>query len=531
MQPLDISPQIDIIPTSLTLFSQHGEQNMAIPSFIFGKTKEEFFKDIFEQNLALTYKDVTVKTDYSSVLPSQCDTSTLFSRNIQLKIPIASAAMDTITEHKIAILLALHGGIGVIHKNLSPKDQAREVDRVKFHLNGIIEKPICVNQDETMENVLKMRRKAEYPFHRFPVIDSEGKLCGILTKDHFDFCQDLRSTVAENMNVNVIHITEGQSRQDAFNRMNEHNKKAIPVINKSGEVTGLYLLSDIKRINNGESSKQTLDKKGRLRVAAAIGTGKSALERAEALSRKHVDCIVIDTAHGDSKDVYDTIKEVRGINPDIDIVAGNISEPQSAQRLAEAKVDGIKIGQGPGSTCTTRIIAGIGAPQLTAIYACHRVAQEYNIPVIADGGIKYSGDITKAIVAGADTVMLGSLFSGTDQTPGKTFTYNGQMYKTYRGMGSLEAMEENPESRKRYRQKEHSKEFIPEGVTGRTPFKGPAEKKITLYIGGLHSGMGYVGAEDIKALKEKGRFHRVTQSGQQESHPSVEISQEAPNYS
>lgn len=504
---------------------------MAIQNYIFGPTKKQFFKTRFKQGIALTFKDVSVKTGLSEILPSECNTTTRFSRNIKLKIPIVSAAMDTVTEHTMAILIATMGGIGVIHKNLTPKDQAREVVRTKYYLNGMIESPICVEAGSTMSKVIAMREKEGYRFHRFPVVDENKRLCGILTKDDFDFCTGQSDKVQDNMSREVIYINKEDGQEIAYKLMQDHKKKAIPVVDSDKRVIGMYLLSDLKRIRSGESSTQTLDEKGRLRVAAAIGTGKPALDRFELLADANVDCIVIDTAHGDSLAVFETIRGVREINPSIDIIAGNISEPSSAQRLINEGVDGIKVGQGPGSICTTRIIAGVGAPQVTAIYSCHVVARESNIPVCGDGGIKYSGDIVKAIAAGADTVMLGSLLAGTKEAPGEIFTSNGQMYKTYRGMGSLEAMMTNTESRNRYRQgNTPSKELIPEGVEGRVPYKGPATKKIQFYVGGLRSGMGYAGTPTIEQLKTESRFHQVTTASETEAHPSIEVTSEAPNY-
>lgn len=491
--------------------------------------KSAFFELMKHDKISLTFDDVSLKTGYSEILPKDISTNSKFSKNISLNIPIISAAMDTVTEYPLAIEMAKLGGIGVIHKNLTPEEQSYHISRVKFYLNGLIDKPKFVYEDQTISSVLKRREEKNYEFRTFPVLNRNGKLTGILTGNDFDFCDDYSKLVKEVMTKNVITLPQGADLDKAYTLMVEEKKKAIPLIDKQQRLIALYTLKDLKRIKNKESDLYNLDENGQLRVAAAIGVGKKALLRLEKLVKENLDVVVIDTAHADSKQVYETIKEIKN-SYNLDVVAGNISEPDSALRLIKAGVDGIKVGQGPGSICTTRVVAGIGAPQLTAIYECSKIADEFNIPVCADGGIKFSGDIAKAIGAGAHSVMIGNMLAGTKESPGEIIFLNGRNWKDYRGMGSLGAMKFEG-SRERYNQISKDK-LVPEGIEGLVPYKGKLKDIMFQYVGGLKSGMGYVGAKNIKEMREKADFRRLTQSGKVESHPhDVYITKESPNYS
>lgn len=492
--------------------------------------KDTFFAEMARLQVALTFDDVRLRTGHSEVMPHEVTLETRFSRNIPLKIPIVSAAMDTVTEHEMAIELAKLGGIGVIHRNFTSEQQASEVSKVKHYLSALIEQPVCVTPDDTIRAVLEMREKRQLSFHTFPVVNAEGLLVGIITHNDFDFCDDANRLVHEVMSKELLTAEKGITVHTAYDKMTEVKKKVLPLVDSSGHLAGMYVFSDVKRIISGSEAVYNIDEKGRLRVAAAVGTGDEALQRLECLVKKEVDVIVIDTAHGDSKLVLETLKEVKK-RFSLDVVVGNISEPESAERLLEAGADGIKIGQGPGSICTTRPIAGVGCPQVTAVYHCSKIARLSGVPVCADGGLKYSGDIPIAIGAGADSVMMGNMLAGSKESPGKLEIFEGRQWKTYRGMGSLSALEERQGSRERYRQR-GSSQFVPEGVEGIVPYCGELKDIIFQYLGGLRSGMGYVGAATIQELKEKANFWRITNAGQRESHPhSIHITREPPNYS
>jgi len=493
-------------------------------------TREEFFARLNAEGVTLTYDDVRLRTGYSEVMPSNVDLSSKFSRRVPLKMPLVSAAMDTVTEYKLAIAMAKLGGLGIIHKNLTAEEQAAQVARVKLHLNGLIEGPITVRPDQTIEEVLNYKEKKDFGFHTFPVVDDENRLVGILTRNDFDFCDNISSRVGEVMTKELITVNEGTNIETAYQRMKCEKKKALPVIDDSGHLLGLYIFSDVQRIITKSSDLYNIDENNQLRVGAAIGVLDEAMERLKHLVRKGVDVVVIDTAHGDSKNVIETLKRIK-IQYDVDVVVGNISEAMSAKSLCEVGADGIKVGQGPGSICTTRVIAGIGCPQITAVYNCAFVADQFEVPVCADGGVKYSGDVPIAIGAGAHSVMMGSVFAGTAETPGEVILYQGRRWKDYRGMGSLGAMQESQGSRDRYLQ-EKGKPLIPEGVEGIVPFKGPLSSVVEQYVGGLRAGMGYVGAADINELRTKTNFLQMTGAGQRESHPhNVTVTKEAPNYS
>lgn len=482
-----------------------------------------------EEGFALTYDDVRLRSGYSQIMPQKIDVSSRFSKNVTLKVPIASAAMDTVTEHKMAIGLAKLGGIGVIHKNLTPEQQAKEVNKVKLHLNGLIEKPICVSENDTIQSITEMMKDKGFDFNSFPVLDENEKLIGIITGNDFEFCDNAELLVKDVMTTEVLTAPERTEIKEAYSMMKTKKKKILPLVDKDSKVLGMYVFSDLKRIVTGSNENYNVDEKGNLRVAAAIGVGSDALDRAKRLIEKNVDVLVIDTAHGDSLPVYETLKELKKLYS-VDIVVGNISTPESAKRLIEAGADGIKVGQGPGSICTTRIIAGIGRPQLSAVYECAKVAEKSGVPIIADGGLKNSGDITIALAAGASSVMMGSMLAGTEESPGKTIFSEGRSWKIYRGMGSLGAMETNKGSRERYNQTDKDK-LVPEGVEGKIPYKGKLATMLFQYVGGLRSGMGYVGVKDISELQEKGDFDRITASGLSESHPhEITIVKDAPNY-
>jgi IMP dehydrogenase len=490
--------------------------------------KDKFFGQMERLRLALTFDDVRLKTAHSTVMPDDIDVSTRFSRNVPLKIPIVSAAMDCVTEHKLAIELAKLGGIGIIHRNLSPEQQSMEVKRVKYHLNGLIEKPICVQEDETIGEILDMKKNKGYGFSTFPVLKGK-KFVGLLTQNDFDFCTDHNKPAKEVMTKDVITTGKDTSLDKAYEIMIKNKKKVLPLVNE-GTVHGMYVFSDLMRIKSGYSTMYNLDDKGQLRVGAAVGVGKDALARIELLMPR-IDVAVIDTAHGDTKKVIKTLHEMKKRYPSLDVVAGNTSEAESAERLIKAGADGIKVGQGPGSICTTRIIAGIGMPQVTAIYNTSKVADKYGIPICGDGGIRYSGDITVAIGAGAHSVMLGSLFAGTSESPGETVFLNGRQWKNYRGMGSMSAMLDSKASRERYSQSGKT-QIIPEGIEGLVPYRGDLKDMVYQFIGGLKRGMGYVGAANIDELRANADFIRLSSAGQVESHPhDVRITKEAPNYS
>lgn len=496
--------------------------------------QKTFFEKMDAAGLALAFGEILIKTGHSSIMPHECSLETYFSRRVPLKIPLVSAAMDTITEHKMAIALALAGGIGVIHRNLEPEQQAGEVARVKFFLNGLIKHPITVNADATVGSVMEMREQKGYNFHSFPVVSGAGLLLGLITRSEFEFCDDMSLAVKHVMTPRCAMIAPlpDTSIESAYRIMSENKKKVLLLVSDTGKLDGMYVFSDLRRIlrRTGETSLHNTDGRGNLRVAAAVGIGDAELERVAALVSKHVDAVVIDTAHADSSAVFSMVRGIKDAWPDIDVVAGNISEPDSARRLVDIGVDGIKVGQGPGSICTTRVIAGIGCPQVTAIYNCAIAIEGSGVPVCADGGIRNSGDISIAIGAGAHSVMMGRLLAGTDEAPGETELYKGAPVKHYRGMGSLGAMEANRAARERYRQAE-ARKLVPEGMEGVVPYQGSVRNLIDQHVGGLRAGMGYVGARTIEELRTKADFHRISAAGAVESHPhDIVITRSAPNY-
>lgn len=494
--------------------------------------KAAFFDNMARLGLALTYDDVRLQTGYSDHPPADVDLKTRFTRRISLNIPIVSAAMDTVTEQEMAIEIAKLGGIGVIHRGLAPETQASQVKRVKFFLNGLIERPITVQSKQTVEEVHRMRAERRWSFHSFPVIDENGRLVGVLTRNDFDFCSDPTLSVAEVMTTELITAPVGTPIDTAYEIMSRERKKVLPLVDEERRLLGMYLYSDVKRIKTGSSVEYNVDAAGRLRTAADIGVGEGALERL-ALMARYLDVVAIATAHGDSRNVIWTVREIKKQYGDrFDVYAGNVSEGNSAKRLLDAGADGIGVGQGPGSICTTRVVAGIGCPQVTAVYNCVTAIAGSDVPVCADGGIRYSGDIPVAIGAGARSVMVGRVLAGTREAPGEVQMHRGVPVKMYRGMGSLSAMEASRASRERYRQGDTpSAKLVPEGIEGVVPFQGDLKDVLHQYLGGLRSGMGYVGAANIEELREKGDFHRITGAGATESHPhDIIVTTEAPNY-
>jgi IMP dehydrogenase len=477
----------------------------------------------------LTFDDVLLIPAYSEVLPREVKLGTRFSRNIALNIPIVSAAMDTVTEAPMAIALAREGGIGVIHKNMSIEKQAAEVRRVKRAENGMITDPVTIHKDQTVGDALDIMK--ENHIGGIPVVDGDNRLVGIVTNRDVRFQTDMSVKIEDAMtSENLVTIRDNQTDRAYVKKvLQEHKVEKLPVLDKDGRIVGLITYKDITKEQTHPNACK--DAMGRLRVAAGIGITADAADRVAALVAEGVDAVVLDSAHGHSKGVLDKLREIKAKWPALDVVVGNIATAEAAKALIEAGADGIKIGIGPGSICTTRIIAGVGVPQLTAIYECAKVAHEANVPAIADGGLRYSGDIVKALAAGGDCVMCGSMFAGTEEAPGETIIYNGRKFKTYRGMGSLDAMAAGSKDRYFQDKEVETKKLVPEGIVGRVPFKGTLEETVYQLIGGLRSGMGYCGAADIPAL-QRTKFTRVTTVGMVESHPhDITITKETPNYS
>ena len=473
---------------------------------------------------ALTFEDVLLVPQYSEILPKQVDVKTRISKNVTLNIPIVSAAMDTVTEHRTAIMMARLGGIGVIHKNMDVESQAKEVKRVKKSESGVIIDPIFINPEATVAEALSLM--SDLHISGVPVIDKDRKLIGILTNRDLRFETNMSVLVKDRMTkAPLITAPKGCTLDDAEKIFSQNRVEKLPIVDKDGRLDGLITIKDLKK--RKEYPNANKDSYGRLRVAAAIGVGQ--IERAKALVDAGVDVIVIDSAHGHSKGIIDTLKEVKA-NFKVDVVAGNIANLAAVKDLAEAGADGIKVGIGPGSICTTRIVAGVGVPQISAIDDCASEAAKYGIPVIADGGLKYSGDVAKALAAGAACVMAGSLLAGCEESPGELITFQGRQYKVYRGMGSIGAMTKG--SSDRYFQEGTAQDkLVPEGIEGRVPFAGSIKDVIHQLIGGLRSAMGYVGAKDIPTLQERAEFVEITSAGLKESHVhDVVITHEAPNY-
>lgn len=476
---------------------------------------------------AYSFDDVLLIPNYSDVLPKDVNTRTRLSRNLELNIPITSAAMDTVTESQAAISMARAGGIGFIHRNLSAEDQAKEVDKVKKSESGMIIDPVTVHPDNSIDDVLKVME--QYHISGLPVTDGD-KLVGIVTNRDLRFETDLDKKVSEVMTKDeLVTVSEGISLEESKKMLHQHRIEKLLVVDKNKRLTGMITIKDIEKIKKYPNACK--DARGRLRCGAAVGVGSDMVQRAEALLKAGADVLLIDTSHGHSKNVIESVKILKSTFKDIELIAGNVATAQGAADLIAAGVDGVKIGIGPGSICTTRIIAGIGVPQVTAIMNCKEVADKTGIPLIADGGIKFSGDVTKAIAAGAHTVMIGGLFAGAGESPGETVFFQGRSYKVYRGMGSVEAMKQG--SKDRYYQGEEPEEnkMVPEGIVGRVPYSGRLSDILFQLVGGLKAGMGYVGCRTIEELRQKARFIKISAAGLRESHVhDVIITKEAPNY-
>ncbi|MBU6323821.1 MAG: IMP dehydrogenase [Patescibacteria group bacterium] len=478
----------------------------------------------------LTYDDVRLRSEHSNVLPADTDPKSRLSKNIALNFPVVSAAMDTVTTASTAIAMAEFGGIGILHRGLSVERQAEEAARVKHYLNGLIPDPITVSPDETVAAVLAKREAKGWRFRSFPVVTAKGEFVGLITGHDFDFITDGDIKVKDAMTplARLVTAKPKTTLEQAAALMKQHRQKVIPLVDGK-KLAGVYVRADLERIMSGKGN-HNVDRNGRLRVGAAVGVGDGALLRAAELSKVGCDVFHIDTAHGDSKNVFSTIKELKKKYPKIDVIAGNVSSGDGALRLAKAGADGVLVGQGPGSICTTRIVAGIGVPQVSAVYECAKALRGTGVPVIADGGIRNSGDIVIALSVGASAVMLGKLLAGTEEAPGETRLINGVQYKVYRGMGSLEAMLQNPSSLERYRVS--AKKFVPEGVVSTVPYQGTLRAVLEQYAGGIRQGMGYIGAATLDELRKKARLFRMTGAGLNESHPhDVLISHLPPNYS
>lgn len=485
------------------------------------------FPDKFSEE-GITFDDVLLVPAYSEILPREVDTRSRLTRNIEVNVPLVSAAMDTVTESALAIAIAREGGIGILHKNMSVEKQAEMVRKVKRADSGMIMDPITLDEHAVVGQAHRLM--SENKIGGIPIVSSAGKLMGILTNRDLRFEKNMKRKVTEIMTVEqLITAPKGTDLKQAEKILERYKIEKLPVVDKSGKLVGLITYKDILKVRNHPNSSK--DKFGRLLCGAAVGVTDDMLQRIEALSAVGVDVICIDTAHGHSRGVLQAVKKAKQTFKNIDIVGGNIATEAGAKALIDAGVDGVKVGVGPGSICTTRIVAGVGVPQLSAIYNASRMAKKAGVPIIADGGIRYTGDIVKAIAAGADTVMAGGIFAGTDESPGETIIYEGRKFKSYRGMGSVEAMQEGSKDRYFQDVEDDIKKLVPEGIVGRVPFKGSIQEVMYQYIGGLRAGMGYCGAKNIKGLQQA-KFVRITNAGMQESHPhDVMITKESPNYS
>ncbi len=482
-------------------------------------------KFLFE---ALTYDDVLLVPAYSDVLPRETNTSSRLTSKIKLNIPIVSAAMDTVTEAELAIAIALEGGLGFIHKNMTIRQQAEQVRKVKRSQSGLILDPITLSVNSTVQDAENIMR--EFKIGGIPIVDGNGKLLGIITNRDLRFQKNMSVAVETIMTKeNLVTAPESITLEKAETILQKYKIEKLPIVNKKGKLTGLITFRDIQKKKNKPSACN--DTFGRLRVGAAVGVTPDILERIEALKNAGVDVISIDTAHGHSKGVIDAAKRVKKKFSGLEVIVGNIATGEAAKALAKAGADAVKVGVGPGSICTTRVVAGVGLPQLSAVYEAAKALKGSGVPVIADGGIRFSGDIVKALAAGADSVMIGSLLAGTDEAPGEMIIYEGRKFKSYRGMGSLEAMEVGSKDRYFQDAEDDIKKLVPEGISGRVPFKGLVSEVLYQMVGGLRAGMGYCGAKNIESLK-KARFVKITAAGVTESHPhDVAITREAPNYS
>jgi IMP dehydrogenase len=483
-------------------------------------------KERFLNFEGLTFDDILLVPKKSAIIPREVDVSTKLSRNIEINIPLVSAAMDTVTESRLAIAIAREGGIGIIHKNMSIEEQAEEIDKVKRSESGIIVEPISLTPEKKVGEAIEIM--AKYHISGIPIINNEKKLVGILTNRDIRFLDDKDLKIVEVMTKeNLITAPLGTTLEEAKRILHKNRIEKLPIVDKNIILKGLITVKDIEKVEKYPNSCKDIE--GRLRVGAAVGISRDALERVEALINAKVDVIVVDTAHGHSSRVIEVIKEIKRTF-DIELVGGNVATFEGAESLIKAGVDAIKVGIGPGSICTTRVVTGVGVPQVSAIQECKRAAKKYHIPLIADGGVKYSGDITKALAVGADSVMIGGLFAGTQESPGEVVLYKGRSYKEYRGMGSIGAMKKG--SKDRYFQEEaEENKLVPEGIEGRVSYKGPLSAYVFQLLGGIRSGMGYCGVRNIKELQEETEFIQITSASLRESHPhDVIITKEAPNY-
>ncbi len=474
----------------------------------------------------ITFDDVLLVPAYSEVIPNQVDVTTHLTKKIKLNIPLMSAGMDTVTEHRMAIAMARQGGIGIIHKNMSIEQQAEEVDKVKRSENGVITDPFFLTPEHTLKDADELMGK--FRISGVPIVTDGGRLVGIITNRDLMFEEDFTKKISECMtSENLVTAKEGITLMEAKKILAKARVEKLPIVDDDFNLKGLITIKDIeKQIKYPNSAK---DSQGRLLCGAGVGITANVLERVEALVKAHVDVVVLDSAHGHSANVLRCVRMIKEAFPDLDVIAGNVATGEATRALIEAGADAVKVGIGPGSICTTRVVAGIGVPQITAVMDCYAVAKEYGIPIIADGGIKYSGDITKAIAAGGSVCMMGSMFAGCDESPGDFELYQGRKYKVYRGMGSIAAMENG--SKDRYFQTD-AKKLVPEGVEGRVAYKGLVEDTVFQMLGGLRSGMGYCGAKDIKTLQDTARFVKISAASLKESHPhDIHITKEAPNYS
>lgn len=493
------------------------------------KKMDEFMKTFpFE---GLTYDDVSLVTQYADFLPDEASLETRLTSRMKMKVPFLSAAMDTVTEAPMAIAMALAGGIGVIHKNLEDADQAAEVAKVKNHLNGLIDSPICFHEDDDISYIREVKAEKKIKFNGFPVLDSEERLVGMITSSDMRFAPMNAMKIKELMQTKLLTAKPGTSLKKAYELMRAEKIGKLPLVDKKGRVVGLYSFTDVQRIIENPGNSSNCDDKFRLRVAASVSGGKGDYGRMEKLAQAGVDVVVVDSAHGHSKGIMDMTSWIVKHYPKIDVIAGNIATGEAALALRKAGAHAVKVGIGPGSICTTRVVCGVGIPQLTAVYSAAK-ALKGSIPVIADGGIKLSGDVPKAIAAGADSVMLGSMLAGTDESPGEKIYSNGRKYVAYRGMGSMAALKNGKGSRARYFQdNENDDDLVPQGIEGMVPYSGHVKSIMTQFCGGLKASLGYCGTRTIKELQERGCFYRVTAAGQREARPhDITITKEAPNY-
>jgi IMP dehydrogenase len=479
---------------------------------------------------ALTYDDVSLVTRYADFLPAETDLTTLLTRNIPLNTPFVSAAMDTVTEADMAIEMALQGGIGIIHKNLDPMDQRSCIKRVKFYLNGFLVKARIMKPDTTIEQLHRITDEKGWSFHTFPIIDDDRRLQGMVTSREIKYCDEKSTRLDQVMISNPVSAPEGTTIREAFEIMSRNKISALPILDGGGIFKGMYCYKDVHDILKAMHPLYNRDANHKLRCGAAVGP--ETYERVEILMEAPLDVLVVDTAHGFSRGVIEMIKWIKKKFPAIDVIGGNVASGEAARALIDAGADGIKVGVGPGSICTTRIVTGVGVPQLSAVYECGLEARGSGVPIIADGGIRYSGDVAKALVAGASSVMMGSVLAGTDESPGERILVRGRQHVMYRGMGSVEAMAERFGSADRYGQSGvHQEKLVPEGIEGLVPYAGSVEQVLHQYVGGLRASLGYNGCRSIRELRIRGRFRRITPAGRQEAHPhDIQITHDAPNY-